>query len=444
MRNNLKNKKTVKKSNRGITLIALVVTIIVLLILAGISIQMLSGENGILSKATQSKEATRGGEVQETVRLEAINNAGSKYIGGGKKGRTQVINELKENKKLTPEEVEQLTDEDNPVDVITIGGITIDFSVLGSAKSKTLGEVYGSDLKIGDKLTYSANGQSDWIIFGKEINEQGQETGNILITTKLPIENGFSLKGGAESWIKYESYTDATYGLNKVCSTYGGTIQGTKVKSRSIKMEDINYVAGLQPKTVTVGENTYNIQSFDTYHFGEYKTPDYSAKRVNYWYPILTGGTGANGEGDGFWKKPTSEDETTFDNNWYDYYCNWDDGKYYYYGADTNGEEISAADAGLNTDNLKYVWGGNTEETCYKDYLVASRSVYIDSGNADFNVAYVGYSEVDTGRYRLCDSDSSRGDDFDVIGLIGIRPVVVLPSTLLVEEQEGGTYDLAE
>ena len=34
MKNNLKNKKTVKKSNKGITLIALVVTIIVLLILA--------------------------------------------------------------------------------------------------------------------------------------------------------------------------------------------------------------------------------------------------------------------------------------------------------------------------------------------------------------------------------------------------------------------------
>ena len=46
-----------KRKNNGITLIALVVTI-VLLILAGISISMLSGENGILNRATEAKEAT--------------------------------------------------------------------------------------------------------------------------------------------------------------------------------------------------------------------------------------------------------------------------------------------------------------------------------------------------------------------------------------------------
>ena len=43
------------KNNKGITLIALVVTIIVLLILAGISIAMLTGENGILKNANDAK-----------------------------------------------------------------------------------------------------------------------------------------------------------------------------------------------------------------------------------------------------------------------------------------------------------------------------------------------------------------------------------------------------
>ena len=42
--------------NKGITLIALVITIIILLILAGVSISMISGENGILTKATEAKE----------------------------------------------------------------------------------------------------------------------------------------------------------------------------------------------------------------------------------------------------------------------------------------------------------------------------------------------------------------------------------------------------
>ena len=56
-------KKTNLRKSRGITLIALVITIIVLLILAGVAISMLSGENGILKKATEAK--TKYGEAQE-------------------------------------------------------------------------------------------------------------------------------------------------------------------------------------------------------------------------------------------------------------------------------------------------------------------------------------------------------------------------------------------
>lgn len=43
------------KNNKGITLIALVITIIILLILAGITIATLTGENGILRKSRSSK-----------------------------------------------------------------------------------------------------------------------------------------------------------------------------------------------------------------------------------------------------------------------------------------------------------------------------------------------------------------------------------------------------
>ena len=48
----------VRKKERGITLIALVITIIVLLILSGVSIAMLTGNNGILTQAQRAKEAT--------------------------------------------------------------------------------------------------------------------------------------------------------------------------------------------------------------------------------------------------------------------------------------------------------------------------------------------------------------------------------------------------
>ena len=57
-------------NNKGITLIALVITIIVLLILAGVSIAMLTGQNGILTQASNSKDKTTAAEIAERVNVE--------------------------------------------------------------------------------------------------------------------------------------------------------------------------------------------------------------------------------------------------------------------------------------------------------------------------------------------------------------------------------------
>lgn len=57
------------KKENGITLIALVITIIVLLILAGVSIAMLTGDNGILTKASNANDETRKAEIKEAISL---------------------------------------------------------------------------------------------------------------------------------------------------------------------------------------------------------------------------------------------------------------------------------------------------------------------------------------------------------------------------------------
>ena len=57
------------KERKGITLIALVITIIVLLILAGVSIAMLTGQNGILTQAQNSKTVTENKSAEEKVKL---------------------------------------------------------------------------------------------------------------------------------------------------------------------------------------------------------------------------------------------------------------------------------------------------------------------------------------------------------------------------------------
>ena len=62
-------KQMIRKKNNGITLIALVITIIVLLILAGVTIATLTGENGILTRASDASEETKKASVEEQVKL---------------------------------------------------------------------------------------------------------------------------------------------------------------------------------------------------------------------------------------------------------------------------------------------------------------------------------------------------------------------------------------
>ena len=61
--------RNTKRKNEGITLIALVITIIVLLILAGVTIATLMGDNGILTKATEAKNDQADATIREAIAL---------------------------------------------------------------------------------------------------------------------------------------------------------------------------------------------------------------------------------------------------------------------------------------------------------------------------------------------------------------------------------------
>ncbi len=93
------------KKERGITLIALVITIIVLLILAAVSIATLTGESGILGRASDSSVETRGSSVQEQVDLWNNDKTAHKYAGGeASETLEHLLNRLVSDKLLTEEE----------------------------------------------------------------------------------------------------------------------------------------------------------------------------------------------------------------------------------------------------------------------------------------------------------------------------------------------------
>ena len=113
----------VRKKERGITLIALVITIIVLLILAGVTIATLTGDNGILTKAQEASIQTRGAQVEEVINLwkseiEMNENTNSNAIV---KGQDELLQELLSDKQVYENEI----DRENKT--ITIGNRVISY-----------------------------------------------------------------------------------------------------------------------------------------------------------------------------------------------------------------------------------------------------------------------------------------------------------------------------
>ena len=84
------------KNNKGITLIALVITIIVLLILAGVSIAMLTGDNGILTQARNADVRTARAEVADKINM-ALNGELANLYAEGKFTATTAADILTKN-----------------------------------------------------------------------------------------------------------------------------------------------------------------------------------------------------------------------------------------------------------------------------------------------------------------------------------------------------------
>ena len=100
MRTKMEKSKKEKriKSNKGITILALAITIIVLLILAGITINTLSSDNGAIINASKAKFRTEIRDIEEKIELEEINhNNGEDFQFGTLKdliGREDTYNEI--------------------------------------------------------------------------------------------------------------------------------------------------------------------------------------------------------------------------------------------------------------------------------------------------------------------------------------------------------------
>ena len=206
------------KKERGITLIALVITIIVLLILAGVTIASITGENGILSKATQASQKTTQEKEREEIKM-AVTSDNMKDITGDERESDDYIENFQ--KEL-----------DN---------------IAGASKTKV---VYDMGVL---KVTYKETGNEYYIGYDENDNEkiktreeylsgQKYETGDLTDDEKTQLESGIKLEinsgGKGEFLAQVEpggiiDWGDGTY--SKVEDPYTG-----KIRNKSKKIAYIN------------------------------------------------------------------------------------------------------------------------------------------------------------------------------------------------------------
>lgn len=166
------------KRNKGITLIALVVTIIVLLILAGISIAMLSGNNGILQRAGEAKTGTIVEQEKETIAL-AYNSALVKKAGNG---NISAVTDSELNNELDNSEA---TADGNPIIVtFTKTGNAYEIDSQGVIKPSTLKDPNASNLTATELAAIESNNIANPTDQIEEITSSITNT-NLKDTTKI-------------------------------------------------------------------------------------------------------------------------------------------------------------------------------------------------------------------------------------------------------------------
>ena len=419
---------TNQKGNRGITLIALVITIIVLLILAGISIATLTGENGILTKANDAKTETRGASVEEARDLWKINQETDNYTENGTaQTLEELIADLINQNLLTEDEKDQILGNTSKgieaTGQVTIGSRTIVFKEKELSDYVKIGDLvdYHPDVvatsydKFGETYTGYANATD----IGQDSNLQWRvlninSNGTVDLISASPTSKSVYFKGT-------RGYNNGVAILNDYCKTMYSNASKRAV-ARSLNIEDIQDKMKVDEETGKKAYESYTSGMGTVYKTGTYP---YSS---NKWYPLKwKEDKGIVGESDP--KNPTSSDIIS--------YASEDDAKtqetsekltvtqtHWYLDASTMSTNFETANTRDTTkaNSMYYELLCNNGSSYY---WLASR--FVDSyfsSCACFGLRCVNFGDVCGGNVFNSHSDPGSDGNF-------VRPVVSLPSDVI-------------
>ena len=266
-KNKKQNSKMMNKDKRktsGITLIALVVTIVVLLILAAVSISMLGGENGIITQAIEAKDKTDIADEKERVQLAAVAAAGKD--GWGEITEDNLAEELTKN--IGERDTDYTLTKERESFLVTYTDSNRSYLVDANGN---IGEVVKREgLKVGDYINYipDANTEgyeltADMTGMGSETITQDQQyakdgTGMTWQILRIYADGSIDLIGSPTSqYVRFQGangYNNGVTAMNNICETL---YSRGEIKARSIKYEDLEYWLTYEGKTIRDAYSSY-------------------------------------------------------------------------------------------------------------------------------------------------------------------------------------------
>lgn len=393
MKNKLRNKF---KNQEAITLVALVVTIVILLILAGVSLNLVLGNQGIISKAEQAKEKTERANIIEQARLDILE---VQVVKGGSltESELKAILEPKYGT-ISGEGEEQILTTKNGQEIKVSEIYT---ESLGAEPLANLVEV-GDYIKYGEKLTattyttktsetgYSSGTQT----FGTNTNMlwrviSKKENGDIEI---VAVSNVLANDGETGLYLCGETgFVNAEKVLKDLCDKLYTSSYG---EARSIKLEDLNALIGFDPETSEWDES-------EKEYYLNNRSKTYTSGR--FW-----------DKASNIFKTATTENPVTVEHSWYIYSVENTMPLY-----DTLMQEAGT-------------YNGDYSETNYPlFYWSGTRAAYVYDSQAYFIVNPIGIGR----RYGWALVNTGTDGSISETGFaFGVRPIVNLKSDTKIEE----------
>ena len=430
-------KKLNLKNKNAITLIALVVTIVVLLILAGVTISLLLDENGIIAKSKDARNANRAGTIRDEISLWEADKVASENGAGSHESMDAFLTRLKTRGLINDEDIQKIKDTRE----LQVGKEIIKFP----SDAKTLVQAFNDgELQVGDYLNYNdyvdesktyttktnENGWADqkytatkntyWQVLGldetgerlmlisqspikKEMKQKAQEESRTKIKL-ASIENAVKLGDIGPTTVDWEKtpylVLKGAYGYvycEKILNDISGIYSTSLGTAESLTAEEINRLIGVtvdytNKKVYANSDPNTNIDKWGVLgNQYPYKETDYTPESYINSKANATAGT--------------QTDPATA------YYYQW-------------------GNLTIN-DTLKTIlFNGTTSDANFaKSYWLASPAVLADSDRAYFGPGGVCGGDVYAGNYFFFDSGGGWG-----ACSFGVRPVVYLESNITVED----------